>query len=716
MRLLERVREANATTSTEDSIALRAAVFVAVMAATLAALALGLGSPALGAVSLVGIPAGYVLSHVLRDRKRGWLKAGLAVAAVLALVQFLGILGPALGGDVLGLQTGLVVLFLWVQVIHSMDLPARRDLFFSLVVSGFLLIAAGTLSTTDRFGLLLLVWLAAAMTAMAIASLNDVARLPAAGGLAPVRRLRLLRGVPGWLGFVVVAAVLLIQVLPPATVFIVSFPNRAVAGGIQTGGANVNPGGLPSAAGATRRAGRVGRIGYFGYTNELDTSARGRPNDTVVMRVRSPAADFWRGQSFDTFDGRRWTNSDTRTRRVSGRRPFYIAPAVEDGAALGGEELVQTFYITKMAPNLVFAAYSPRRLYWPWPSAFQLSDGTIRAGQTMPPGTVYSVVSQRLPVTPAILRTHDPKRVPPAAVSVRRYTRLGPTPARVTELAQSLAAGQPTTYDTVLAMEAWIGAHTRYSLNAPRPGAGEDAVERFLFVDRRGFCEQIASSLVVMLRAVGVPARLTVGYAPGRRNPFTGLYEVRGSDAHAWAEVLFPGLGWQAFDPTAEVPFAGDSGGRPDRAGAGLFAWLGRHVPRVDRAVTPLRIAITMSGGVAVAAIVSVRSRRRRTWLDVQLRRLERAAARRGVPLDDSIGLPAWLWRVDDSERALFEPVVTALDREAFSEAGLDDAGRAHVEGGLQRIGSDGAVARAHGGGLAGGSQSQPPSSRRRSV
>ena len=62
-----------------------------------------------------------------------------------------------------------------------------------------------------------------------------------------------------------------------------------------------------------------------------------------------------------------------------------------------------------------------------------------------------------------------------------------------------------------------------------------------------------------MLRELGIPARLAVGYTPGERNPFTGLYEVKASDAHAWAEVYFPGIGWQGFDPTAKVPLAGES-------------------------------------------------------------------------------------------------------------------------------------------------------------
>ena len=96
------------------------------------------------------------------------------------------------------------------------------------------------------------------------------------------------------------------------------------------------------------------------------------------------------------------------------------------------------------------------------------------------------------------------------------------------------------------------------TLAAPEPlpylsraiATGADAVDQYLFVDHKGFCEQIGTALVVMLRELGVPARLAVGYTPGERNPFTGLYEVKASDAHAWPELYFEGYGWLRFEPT----------------------------------------------------------------------------------------------------------------------------------------------------------------------
>jgi hypothetical protein len=93
-------------------------------------------------------------------------------------------------------------------------------------------------------------------------------------------------------------------------------------------------------------------------------------------------------------------------------------------------------------------------------------------------------------------------------------------------------------------------------VDSPIPPVGEDAVDFFLFDDEKvGFCEQFASATVMMLRAVGIPARMVAGYAVGTRNPFTGYYEIQNSDAHTWVEAWFPhNYGWYEFDPTFAIP------------------------------------------------------------------------------------------------------------------------------------------------------------------
>src|SRR4029077_15680094 len=115
--------------------------------------------------------------------------------------------------------------------------------------------------------------------------------------------------------------------------------------------------------------------------------------------------------------------------------------------------------------------------------------------------------------------------------------------------------------DAVERVQAWLRANTRYDLSVPREAPGVDPVDHFLFVTRRGFCEHIASAMAILLRAEGIPTRIVTGYGPGDRNPLTGYWEVRHSDAHAWVEVYSPNAGWLPYDPTFGVPEAQTAAG-----------------------------------------------------------------------------------------------------------------------------------------------------------
>ena len=143
----------------------------------------------------------------------------------------------------------------------------------------------------------------------------------------------------------------------------------------------------------------------------------------------------------------------------------------------------------------------------------------------------------------------------PPPAPLERFLQLPPDlPARVADLAREITAEATNDYDRVKAIEAYLRDNYRYSLDSPVPPEGWDAVDHFLFETNVGFCEQFAAATAVMLRTLGIPARVAAGYTPGTRNAFTGYYEVRGSDAHAWVEVWFPQYGWYEFDPTFDIP------------------------------------------------------------------------------------------------------------------------------------------------------------------
>jgi transglutaminase-like putative cysteine protease len=122
--------------------------------------------------------------------------------------------------------------------------------------------------------------------------------------------------------------------------------------------------------------------------------------------------------------------------------------------------------------------------------------------------------------------------------------------SRVAGLAAQVTAGAPTGFDRAVALEQWFaGPDSAFTYDlSTAPGNGDDALVEFLTRGRRGYCEQFASAMAVMLRTVGVPARVAVGFTGGREDG--DGRSVGTADAHAWVEAWFAGAGWTTFDPT----------------------------------------------------------------------------------------------------------------------------------------------------------------------
>ncbi len=354
---------------------------------------------------------------------------------------------------------------------------------------------------------------------------------------------------------------------------------------------------------------------YLGFEQSLDTGARGALGDDIVLRVEADAPDFWRGQSFDRWDGQTWTQSIAApTVRVSTER------GIVPGTGVDVERFEQRFRVEAPAIADLYAAYQPIAVDLPPRTFTYRSDGSVALTRPLGRGSEYTVTSLRALVTPEVLRARDPlspgSRPPSGAME-------GAVSARVARLARRITADAPTTYDAIRAIEHWMAAHTTYTTDIPALPAGADAVEQHLFVDRKGFCVQIATSTATMLHSLGVPVRLGVGFVPGDPSILGRSYTVRASDAHAWIEVWFPGVGWQAFDPTADVPLAGQY----DRS---LLA----QVLRVLRRFLVVAVLAVVALIVIVAAWV-VRRRRRRVeppWVRTFLRQIEREGRARGRP------------------------------------------------------------------------------------
>lgn len=292
---------------------------------------------------------------------------------------------------------------------------------------------------------------------------------------------------------------------------------------------------------------------YYGFDSRLDLSYRGGLNDTIMMFVRSPAWSYWRSHAYDFYDGRTWTQTAPAEVTTLRRRPDsaqFDLPVLqsEQHPDEADDTFVQTFYIVQPMPNLVFVGGTPHELYIAADEIVIDTTGGIRVGESLQPGTVYTVISSPQEFTPEELRAATGAY--PADI-LARYTQLPDTiTLRTRELAQSLTHNTLTSYDKVIAIRDYLITTIPYDYFPPPQTPNTDAVDQFLFVDKRGVCEQYVSAMVIMLRHLGIPARLVSGFGSGQFNQVTGYYEVRASDAHAWVEVFFPGLGWIPFDPT----------------------------------------------------------------------------------------------------------------------------------------------------------------------
>jgi transglutaminase-like putative cysteine protease len=547
----------------EDSTVLRLLAAAAVEVAIVAVVAQGATDALTAVAALTLAPLGYWFSYRQRRRSAVATKAVLAVGLLVALTAFLQQVKGAVTFDEARLP--LATLFLWVQVLHAFDVPRRRDLAFSMVSSVILMAEAGSLSFDTGFLLFLLPWAALTgawlflsgrphpgATAEIVSERRSFVRPRRAA--APVRSV-------GAASLAVLAAATCVFLATPRLPGVLaqtppfslraSTPVDGYDGGVSNPGLPAHPGGGPAAFSPTA---------YQGFGDSVDLRARGRLSDTIVLRVRAPQAAPWRGQVYDTFDGTRWTASDATT--------VPLLPSSEDGSYGVGQRpddgrspyalthrVVQTFYVQTQQPNVLFTAADAQNVYFPAGGLRVDRYGSIRAPILLDPGLVYSVISQVPVVSVGELRSSS------GTVSgFERYLQLpADLPSRDRALAERITAGLTTTYDRAAAVQTWLQTHTEYDLDAPPEPEGVDAVDHFLFETRRGFCEHIASAMVLLLRESGVPARFVVGFGAGERNPLTGYFDVREADAHAWVEVFYPGIGWMPYDPTFGVPNADPS-------------------------------------------------------------------------------------------------------------------------------------------------------------
>ncbi|WP_227133011.1 transglutaminase domain-containing protein [Halorubellus salinus] len=254
----------------------------------------------------------------------------------------------------------------------------------------------------------------------------------------------------------------------------------------------------------------------------------------IQFVVQAASNSYYRVGAYQSFDGFGWTRDDART-AFSGAVPGTTPP---------GERVTARVTLNTSA-YAVPVPWKPTSVEGPTPLSVRDTGGIVPR-ESLSANQSFTVTAVR-PTRDASVLSKSGYDYPSAIE--RTYLGVDDNVSdRVVDLADEVTADATNPYAEAKAIEAWLEANKEYSLNATTDPS-RPVTRQFLFEMDAGYCQYFASSMAVMLRSQGIPARYVVGYAPGTQIG-EETYAVTGSKAHAWVEAYFEGVGWVRFDPT----------------------------------------------------------------------------------------------------------------------------------------------------------------------
>jgi hypothetical protein len=325
----------------------------------------------------------------------------------------------------------------------------------------------------------------------------------------------------------------------------------------------------------------MGRLSQFAQQNTFSTGfgdevtlgqiGRIQQSDTVVMRVqfeRTPPAGLkFHGITLAHFDGRRWSNRITET------QSFFTRGGLDNTLQLTRSDLRRLIDGVGEDPSDLpqqirehkanFLSYRVTlepvgmNIFF-FPSRLTMLQGTAREYLVDNRATLTYADPNRIVRAYSglsLIEEHDELSSRPDAgiPSLQTYLQLPLMDPRVAQLAKSVTAASSSPLEKAAALERYLQKNYGYTLELQ---GSSDPIPFFLFERKKGHCEYFASSMAVMLRSIGIPARIVNGFRNGEQSEVTGSYIIRGKDAHSWVEAFISGQGWVEFDPTpaADVP------------------------------------------------------------------------------------------------------------------------------------------------------------------
>lgn len=310
---------------------------------------------------------------------------------------------------------------------------------------------------------------------------------------------------------------------------------------------------MENAVSALESPGGGTRGEFFGSQLAL---GRGFPlSDLVMFQVEAPNVPsenkppryYWRGRSYDRFVNGQWYTTGTTREEYSPAvtNPYHVAEVEKDPA----------HFVFNTGNTSFSLLYSPSQPIWVSRPGVTFTTPAENGRDIIAWHAYPSLRGGETYQVDAILSNPDRQQLQEAGTDypewvTEKYLQLPKDfSPRVQQLAQEITRDAVTPYEKAGLITRYLRENIKYTETISEPPRNKDRLEWILFDYKQGYCVYYASAEVLMLRSVGVPARMAVGFAQGEQDDNT--YIVRRYNAHAWPEVYFPDIGWVEFEPTA---------------------------------------------------------------------------------------------------------------------------------------------------------------------
>lgn len=433
----------------------------------------------------------------------------------------------------------LIHMVLFAAMLKIFSIHRDRDYVYLALLSFGMVLAAAVLTVDSLFFALFCVFvLLAVMTFVSMEMRRSwiVAQLSAP---TETREQRDLHRLPG--SVLRACLLLVISIVLGTIAFFFLIPRKASAGYLSALSSRTD-----LSTGFSEEV-RLGEIGQLQQSSEVMMHVKFAPGTQIPRDLR------WRGVALTRFDGRRWSAPlDKNPPQANQGWAIGISPTSQRESFWRGQSVRYKISLEPFGSRVFFVLPEAREIEGKYRLIRTDAAGSIFNADNSRTITNYAVTSEIPPPMPQHLQTFGDPGVS-EIVYLQKVQSLDP---RIKELAQRITSDQETAFLKASEIERYLSSTYTYTLQLP-PVAPKDPVANFLFERKAGHCEYFASSMVLMLRSLGIPSRIVNGFRGAEYNDLTGSYIVRAKNAHSWVEAYFPGYGWYTFDPTPASSNAG---------------------------------------------------------------------------------------------------------------------------------------------------------------